>query len=376
MKKASIAAVCGLMLAGPAAADTLNLTGVVRDFKRGDWNGGHPDFQTASSMGGFGHVRGLVTMDLTDDGKPEYNSSRPNKDTITSAATLAQWYKDVPDVNLSEAMTLTLSNGQDEPGGVYSFSSNSFWPIDNKMYGNQGLNKNFHFTYELHTKFSYVPGQYFTFIGDDDVWVYVDGKKVIDLGGVHPAVTGSVLLLDGKAFVEKSDFSSSNADVQVVSSSMVGALATKWCELGLPGSCPITDGDKYVDLDLTEGLPDTRAEFSDDKTSVAVYATQSLDEVILVFVDGLTERFDSVSGKSAEVAGTGANEGKALLGAYIKTTSHSGNGAYQPATGGSAIEADLDFFFAERHTTQSNFRIDTSMNLVAEPPTTISPLYD
>src|SRR5690606_24553848 len=72
-----------------------------------------------------------------------------------------------------------------------------FFPINNELFGNSANeNKNFHFTFELSTEFVYEPntGQSFRFIGDDDVWVFINGKKVIDLGGVHSAVDQTVLL--------------------------------------------------------------------------------------------------------------------------------------------------------------------------------------
>jgi len=71
-----------------------------------------------------------------------------------------------------------------------------FFPINNSMFGNFSSGKNFHFTYELATEFIYTPGQgqIFTFRGDDDVWVFVNGKMVIDIGGIHSAVEQTVAL--------------------------------------------------------------------------------------------------------------------------------------------------------------------------------------
>jgi len=289
-------ALCLVFGAAPALADQLELTGVVRDFKRGDRSGGHPDFETAHTVvghGDYGHVTGLVTMSLSPDGKPVYNPIRPTNDTIASAASLAQWFRDDAEINASKAHTVVLDNGSTTPGGVYTFQTTAFFPVDKQLFGNQGLTHNYHFTYELHTRFTYQPGQYFRFRGDDDVWVYVNGVKVIDLGGVHEVVAGSLILFDGKAFVEKNHFATVSP-VTLISSDLAAQLEAKWQAAGL-GAVPtlLASGGKYIDL-------------------------------------GLTDR--------------------------------------QNCT--------LDFFFAERHTTQSNFRIDTSMQLEDVPIVTVSPAYD
>ena len=55
---------------------------------------------------------------------------------------------------------------------------------------------NYGFTMKIQAEFVYVKGQYFEFNGDDDVWVFINNKLVVDIGGLHKKVKRSVNLDD------------------------------------------------------------------------------------------------------------------------------------------------------------------------------------
>ena len=52
--------------------------------------------------------------------------------------------------------------------------------------------RNQHYCFESHAKFTQKPGLKFNFRGDDDIWVFIDNKLAVDLGGTHLAAPGYV----------------------------------------------------------------------------------------------------------------------------------------------------------------------------------------
>ena len=173
----------------PSTADCQALVATIRDFSPTT----HVDFEPVSDSDVA--YQGLVRDMLGGDGKPVY---APTGSTPHTAGPMqfAQWYRDVPGINMP--FTVKLALAESSPGR-FTYDSSAFFPIDGMGYGNSGIANdgmmhNFHFTTEIHTTFRYRGGEVFNFLGDDDLWLFINGRLAIDLGGLHPALPGSVNL--------------------------------------------------------------------------------------------------------------------------------------------------------------------------------------
>jgi fibro-slime domain-containing protein len=223
---------------------------VYRDFKakKGDTSQSHPDFGNVANphalyQGAPGFTCTVLTNSATTGqvcdathntnccgrlnalGNPALNDKGGTVTPFTNVqfttgANFAQWYTDVTNVNINIPRTLQLDR-QGTPGN-YSYVYDSgvvgvrcgetirnggFYPLDfltgcvasdTVGWGDQsGTNShNYGFTSVLRYFFQYSGNEQLAFRGDDDVWVFINGRLAVDIGGVHNAVDGSVLLGD------------------------------------------------------------------------------------------------------------------------------------------------------------------------------------
>lgn len=177
-----------------------NLIGIVRDFSEN-----FPDMEIVQKNPAkqYVHDPGMVAATLGADDKPTYLGAAGGTLSTSGPDAFWHWYND-SDQNLSMQLELRL---KDTGYGTVAIDSNAdaewqpplgpggFFPLDDAGFGNESAPAhNYHFTFELHTMFRYLPGQLLTVRGDDDIWIFINERLVADMGGVHAVMESSVAL--------------------------------------------------------------------------------------------------------------------------------------------------------------------------------------
>ena len=139
--------------------------------------------------------QGLVDFELSDEYLPV---ALGGKLTPNRGIEMSRWFGSVDGKSASYAGTLNMQYSSD--GAEFAFSAKNFYPLDEaKFSAGDIVNKDGHnhlFTMNFAVPFTVLASgaEEFTIRADDDTFVYVGDKLVLDMGGIHDALSGRFVI--------------------------------------------------------------------------------------------------------------------------------------------------------------------------------------
>ncbi len=260
-----------------------------------------------------GLVKGMVQDTLVNGLPARVDSSKYPWGMCSAAREIEKWF--VPQVvarnngkEYTNAVCRDIDLTLDEEGFWLADITNptdcndpqhpGFYPIDdfefldeaktirNPKYDHDisGCNHNYSFAMKVSAQFRYVRGQYFEFRGDDDVWVFINNRLVVDIGGCHNPEEGAVDLdtmglVEGQEYPFHIFFSERNATGS--NFKMRTSINLQTQKTYLPREVPHTDG--LIEYNILQLL-------IDESISCDVSSTTKIDttlaQSIFVLYDG------------------------------------------------------------------------------------------
>lgn len=253
-------------------------------------------------------VKGLV-KGLDTDGNVEFNYDEPgffvNSDLTAkdyfdgynmSTRYLRKYYNDYKLNFNRNGDTYTLKSVKH--GQYTKDAGKDFFPLDdNQLYEETGFKGNHNYYFGMRYDIEFTIGDYvgplnYRFTGDDDLWVILDGRKVVvDLGGIHRAVSGDTDLWNDLGFPSKSlneEQKSQKHTLTILYMERGGGESNCNMEFTLPSARVITvDEQKKTSFEFekvnTEGtaLPDAHFMLTNNETKTKQVAISDADGKVL-----------------------------------------------------------------------------------------------
>ena len=201
---------------------------------------------------GYGACQGVVANVLGTDGYPKLSSWGENESLsyLFDEQDIVDVKKSYLNANHLFAMDengyyfydsdqnyATLAGNEENNFTVYNTPKEGFFPFTTfenaslgcnttgvgDVLGGDGVNHYFGMTVEtdfVQPESGEIDGNpmKFEFSGDDDVWVFIDNVLVLDIGGIHGKVTGSINFVDGTVIVSNADNVSGTGNREVTTS--------------------------------------------------------------------------------------------------------------------------------------------------------------